>query len=366
MDEDRRPGRADNLILDELTDQLDRTFRLLRGDADEAADLAFAEVRVDTVAEARLLRELAERAPLAHPERFTDAHRLVMHALEVLDRDGWRRPRLPRLGPLRTPVEFAVEFVAKYVVRSYVADSIRNLARLYARRESQAEPESNERRVLARARIQADRLTLGFRGGASGLPTVLIGGAAIPVLASLSRQFGITTNDVAAFMKDIQIDATSFPGKAFELIFEMPEEDVGIMTFNKCCAPDQWEALGRPDILEKNCHSTCPASLIETAKMYNPNMKVDILAIPPAGRRRATCAASGSSACGPRTTRSTSRSSSAQAFLRAERRGRDPRQWRHLDHEPDRGSYGSAFDGAQAYFDRSTRRAACTAASLCW
>jgi len=91
----------------------------------------------------------------------------------------------------------------------------------------------------------------------------------------------ITTNDVAAFMKDIQIDATSFPGKAFELIFEMPEEDVGIMTFNKCCAPDQWEALGRPDILEKNCHSTCPASLIETAKMYNPNMKVDILAIPP-------------------------------------------------------------------------------------
>ena len=91
----------------------------------------------------------------------------------------------------------------------------------------------------------------------------------------------ITTNDVAAFMKDIQIDATSFPGKAFELIFEMPEEDVGIMTFNKCCAPGQWEALGRPDILEKNCHSTCPASLIETAKMYNPNMKVDILAIPP-------------------------------------------------------------------------------------
>jgi hypothetical protein len=95
------------------------------------------------------------------------------------------------------------------------------------------------------------------------------------------RWMNITSDDVAAFMKDIQIDATSFPGKAFELTFEMPEEDVGIMTFNKCCAADQWEALGRPDILEKNCHSTCPASLIETAKLYNPNMKVDILAIPP-------------------------------------------------------------------------------------
>jgi hypothetical protein len=218
VDEDRRPGRADNLILDELTDQLDRTFRLLRGDADEAADLAFADVRVDTVAEARLLRELAERAPLAHPERFNDAHRLVMHALEVLDRDGWRRPRLPRLGPLRTPVEYAVEFVAKYVVRSYVADSIRNLARLYARRESQAEPESNERRVLARARIQADRLSLGFRGGASGLPTVLIGGAAIPVLASLSRQFGTVKPDGPVLFAGGGLLIVAFAALAFVLL----------------------------------------------------------------------------------------------------------------------------------------------------
>jgi len=98
---DEGQGKSDNLILDELTDQLDRTFRLLRGDADEAADLAFARVRIDTTAEARLLNELAERAPLEHPDRFTDAHRLAMHALEVLDRDGWRHPRLPRLGPLQ-------------------------------------------------------------------------------------------------------------------------------------------------------------------------------------------------------------------------------------------------------------------------
>jgi len=111
---DEGQGKSDNLILDELTDQLDRTFRLLRGDADEAADLAFARVRIDTTAEAGLLNELAERAPLEHPDRFTDAHRLAMHALEVLDRDGWRHPRLPRLGPLHAPAEWAVEFVAKY------------------------------------------------------------------------------------------------------------------------------------------------------------------------------------------------------------------------------------------------------------
>ena len=66
----------------------------------------------------------------------------------------------------------------------------------------------------------------------------------------------------------------------------MPEPDVGIMTFNRCVAVDQWEGMGRPDILEKNCHSTCPKSMIVTTKMYNPNMKVDILAIPPRVDRR--------------------------------------------------------------------------------
>ena len=34
-------------------------------------------------------------------------------------------------------------------------------------------------------------------------------------------------------------------------------------------AADQWETMGRPDILEKNCHSTCPKSMIETTRMYN-------------------------------------------------------------------------------------------------
>ncbi len=96
-----------------------------------------------------------------------------------------------------------------------------------------------------------------------------------------ARWMNISGNTVEAFMKDIQVDATSFPGKAFEMTFEMPEEEVGIFTFNKCISVDQWEALGRPDIAEKASHTSCPAAIIETAKMYNPNMKVEILAIPP-------------------------------------------------------------------------------------
>jgi hypothetical protein len=110
----------------------------------------------------------------------------------------------------------------------------------------------------------------------------LWGDTVLPGAKQLKADYlGITGNTVADWMKDLQMDATALPGKAFDLQFEMPEPDVGIMTFNRCVAVDQWEGMGRPDILEKNCHSTCPKSMIVTTQMYNPNMKVDILAIPP-------------------------------------------------------------------------------------
>jgi hypothetical protein len=110
----------------------------------------------------------------------------------------------------------------------------------------------------------------------------LWGTTVLPGVKKLKEQYlGIAGDTVADWMKDLQLDVTALPGKAFDVSFEMPEPDVGIMTFNRCVAADQWETMGRPDILEKNCHSTCPKSMIVTTKMYNPNMKVDILAIPP-------------------------------------------------------------------------------------
>jgi hypothetical protein len=110
----------------------------------------------------------------------------------------------------------------------------------------------------------------------------LWGDTVLPGTKQLKAEYlGITGNTVADWMKDLQLDATALPGKAFDVSFEMPEDEVGIMTFNRCVAVNQWEGMGRPDILEKNCHSTCPKSMIVTTKMYNPNMKVDILAIPP-------------------------------------------------------------------------------------
>jgi hypothetical protein len=181
---------GERLLLDEVTDQLATTFQLLSGDPNEAAERAFAEIGVDTRTEATLLSEIAAAGPLAHPDRFEQSHRLTMRALEVMDRDGWRHPKLRSLGPLSGAAAFAVQFVGRTIVRGYVAQVVHSLARLYARRESQAETMTPERRMLARARIQADRLSLGFKGGSLPLPTVLIGGAAVPVLASVAKQFG--------------------------------------------------------------------------------------------------------------------------------------------------------------------------------
>src|SRR5205814_1939478 len=56
----------------------------------------------------------------------------------------------------------------------------------------------------------------------------------LPAVRALkARWMKVGDGTVEAFMKDIQVDASSFPGKAFELTFDMPEPDVGIMTFNK-------------------------------------------------------------------------------------------------------------------------------------
>jgi hypothetical protein len=195
MSEQKRPPgqrgeRDEHLILDEVTDQLATTFRLLSGDPNEAAERAFADIGVNTRAEAALLGEIAAPGPLAHPDRFEQSHRLAMRALEVADRGAWKHPRLLRLGPLSGAAESGVELVARTIVQGHVADVVRALSRLYARREAQSQPASPERRMLVRARIQADRLALGYQGGGFPLPTVLIGGAAVPVLASASRQFG--------------------------------------------------------------------------------------------------------------------------------------------------------------------------------
>src|SRR5262249_20049041 len=147
------PPDDDGLLLDELTDQLDRARALLRGDAESAAEEVLARLGAANPREGVLVRDLTDRRPLVHPERVGDAHTLVLRSLEILDRDGWRWPRLPRLWILPSLARQAVERVARGIVRRHVERLAKRLHKVYAQREGQASPGTDERRRLRSARL---------------------------------------------------------------------------------------------------------------------------------------------------------------------------------------------------------------------
>ncbi|MGH2609838.1 MAG: hypothetical protein ACRDHF_12235, partial [Tepidiformaceae bacterium] len=164
---------------------------LLRGSADKAAERALARFGGQREVETRIAAELADRRPLAAPERFLEAHQITMHALEVLDRDGFRDPPVPRwLGPLRPAAALASEFVAEYIVKSYAQSIVERLRSLYARREVQCDRGAPTRALLAGRRMEMDRLAQIYRGGGLGAPALLGAGAVIPLFASVTGYAG--------------------------------------------------------------------------------------------------------------------------------------------------------------------------------
>ena len=178
------------LLVDELTQQLERTGRLLRGETDEAADAALARFAGQAEVEATIAAEVSAMAPLARPEAFDEAHRRTLHAVEVLEREGFRNPKVPRVGPLAPLLELGAEFIAEFIVKSYVVRVVGSMRRLYTRREAQSEPGSVERDLLRRARMEMERVAPTYSGGGLGAPVVVLGGLVVPVFASLTQYFG--------------------------------------------------------------------------------------------------------------------------------------------------------------------------------
>src|SRR4029079_9342398 len=131
------------LLLDDLAEQLNR-FRRLPGGSEADAERVLAGLTPASAREREATNELADRQILAHPERFEDAHHLLVNALEVFDRHAWPQPRLPRSlcvlrgcralrrprwrFPLRPLGVAAVEQVTRVIVRSY-ARTISNTLR---------------------------------------------------------------------------------------------------------------------------------------------------------------------------------------------------------------------------------------------
>ncbi len=168
-----------NLVLDELEERF-HAFQLVRkSDASAKADVLHELGASDDV-DGDIILELSSEWPLGHPERFDRAHRLVVRALEVLDRNGARgvKTRAP-IGPLNHVAGFLVQLVTRFIVRQHLKRQIQHLHWLYVRREANTELDNPFRSQLRRARIETERLVPTFNTSALGVPTFIFGGAVL-------------------------------------------------------------------------------------------------------------------------------------------------------------------------------------------
>jgi len=190
-DDDNNPEGEEGfrLELDEIITNLD-AFQLLRRSDESAAGLVLEEIGAHSEVDADIVLELGSKRPLGPDKahRFLEAHSLAVRSLEVLDRNGHRSIPVPNLKFLSPIAAFLVQLVTQYLVRSYLSKAIDEMRQLYIRREAAALPGDPHLPLLTRARIDAERLTPGFKKNALGVPTFLFGGAVLSGLGGVLQQ----------------------------------------------------------------------------------------------------------------------------------------------------------------------------------
>jgi hypothetical protein len=160
---------------------------LLAGD-DAAMSTFLDELDVRSSTERTMLAEIARKETLARPERFLDDHRRAVAAIESLRRRGFHGTRAGRsMGPLRPLIAWLVELVARYIVVSYVKSTVTTMRNLYWAREIESADLSPERKVLRRARRDAEGLVVVMQGRELGIPSFVFAGVLIPVVLTVTR-----------------------------------------------------------------------------------------------------------------------------------------------------------------------------------
>ena len=194
---------ADPLVkkADLLLDQID-SLRVLRANNDEEKGRLLEQIGGRGTVEREMVAQMSRAAVLAHPDRFEEAHRLMMHGVEVLDRNGPRQANMPPIGPLKPIAQWLVQQATRFIVKSYISRLMGRICGMYERREASCDWGSREHSMLRRARLDARRVHAGMGGKALGLPTFLLGGAFLSAIASglqtvtksaLSRTWGVVT-----------------------------------------------------------------------------------------------------------------------------------------------------------------------------
>jgi len=172
-------GMVDELVLDRID-----ALRVLRAGTREEKGAILEQIAGRGQAEQDIVKELSKLRPLWRPDRFEEAHRMAMRSLEVLDRNGARNAKLPRLGPLKPVAEYIVQQMTRWIVKGHQNTLVTRIRKLYERREANSEWGSSEHHMLRRARIDAARVEPGYKGNPLGLPTFLLGGAILSSIIS--------------------------------------------------------------------------------------------------------------------------------------------------------------------------------------
>jgi hypothetical protein len=173
-----QPPHKDDLLLDELSDRLD-SLKFFRAHDTAQADQILEQFGAQGVVEHDMLDQLSSRAPLAHPDRFPEAHRTALRAIEVFDRNAARSPStLPGggLGALSKPV---VRLLIGIIVHRHEKRVVNHIRELYALREASSVEGTDEFHALRLGRKQLTRLSPDLSDAKVSLPAFLLGGAVL-------------------------------------------------------------------------------------------------------------------------------------------------------------------------------------------
>lgn len=179
-DTEKLPG---SFVPELLLDQLD-ALRVLRAQSDVEKGFLLEQIGGKGEVEQDIVRQMSAVKPLRHPDRFEEAHRMMMRGIEVLDRNGPRPAAVMHIGPLRPIGQWMIQLVSRWIVRSYLNRLISNICGLYEKREANAAWGTTEHSMLRRARLDARRVQSGMSRQTLGLPAFLLGGAFITSIVS--------------------------------------------------------------------------------------------------------------------------------------------------------------------------------------
>ena len=172
---------ADDIVVDPRD-----IMRLLLAGDESKRELLLERYGGSGQVEKDMVTELSNTQVLADVAGFENAHRLALHSIEVLNRNGGRPARMPHMAIVKPIASGLVSVLLGFIVRNYRNTLTRDIRRLYERRFAVAASGSVERALLLRARNDITVVDDGFASGAAGVPAFLVGGAVLStVFASI-------------------------------------------------------------------------------------------------------------------------------------------------------------------------------------